>query len=362
MVFLDRPAEDPSELFDRTTELDRLRKAVLTRAITLVLGLRRTGKTSLVKAGTKGLDRIYIDARRFEVRRYITYDDFINEFIRSINEFIPLRQKVLDFLGRVRGISVAGVRIELSGRGNRTLFPSILDSLNEWATSSNTHLVIVIDEVQELSRMRGASLLPIFAYAYDNLRSISFVFTGSKVGLLYNYLRLNDPASPLYGRYLETIELGPLGMDEAREYLVRGFRDAGVDPPMDLINKAVDRLDGIIGWLSLFGLTWLRTRSEDALDETIKVASGIVTNEFCNFVNSMGSPRYVLVIKALKFGATWSEVKRYLELKESRSLSDSEVTKLLVNLVNNGFVIKRGGEYVIADPVLREVADSINCR
>ncbi|BDR93401.1 hypothetical protein [Vulcanisaeta souniana] len=45
----------------------------------------------------------------------------------------------------------------------------------------------------------------------------------------------------------------------------------------------------------------------------------------------MGSRRYVPIINALKQGAAWSEVKRYLELREGKSISDGEVTKLLRN-------------------------------
>ena len=63
MLFLDRPAEKPEELFDREEGLERLRRAAEARRLTLVVGMRRVGKTSVVKAGTYGMARIYIDAR-----------------------------------------------------------------------------------------------------------------------------------------------------------------------------------------------------------------------------------------------------------------------------------------------------------
>ncbi len=70
----------------------------------------------------------------------------------------------------------------------------------------------------------------------------------------------------------------------------------------------------------------------------------------------------MLIINALKHGATWSEVKRYLELREGRPISDSEVTKLLRKLVDNGFVMKVNNEYVIVDPILRRISDRVKCR
>ncbi|WP_373419225.1 hypothetical protein [Vulcanisaeta moutnovskia] len=63
-----------------------------------------------------------------------------------------------------------------------------------------------------------------------------------------------------------------------------------------------------------------------------------------------------------KQGATWSEVKRYLELKEGRPISDSEVTKLLRKLVDNGFAMKVGNQYIIVNPILRRISDKVRCR
>ena len=361
MVFLDRPAEDPGELYDREVELGRLRSSALSRAITLVVGFRRVGKTSLVKAATKGMTRVYIDARRFEGMGYITVKDFLNEFAKSLSQLLPLSRRLAEFLGRVRGVSIMGLSIEFGGQFRELSIPSILDALNDWASSEGRHLVIIIDEVQELGKMRGYSLLPTFAYAYDNLRNVSFVFAGSKVGMLYNYLRLNDPDSPLYGRYMEVIELRPFTREQSMDFLRRGFSEAGVEVSDDMIGRAVDELDGVVGWLSMFGLTYISNPSPEALDRTIGIASGIVEEEFCNFVRAMGSRRYVLVINALKHGATWSEVKRYLELREGRAISDSEVTKLLRKLMDNGFIMKVNNQYVIVDPILRRISDRIRC-
>ncbi|MGB9622365.1 MAG: hypothetical protein ACPL07_00840 [Candidatus Bathyarchaeia archaeon] len=45
-----------------------MRKAMLERAITLVVGFRRTGKTSLIKVASPNNNVIYVDARKFEHR------------------------------------------------------------------------------------------------------------------------------------------------------------------------------------------------------------------------------------------------------------------------------------------------------
>lgn len=290
MAFLDRPAEDPSELYDREAEVRQLRFSALNRAVTLVVGFRRVGKTSLIKAATKDMTRIYIDARRFEGMNYITVRDFLNELAKSLSQLLPLSRRLIDFLSRVRGgLSIMGFTIEFSESTRDVSIPSIFDALNDWASSEGKHLVMIIDEVQELSKMRGFNLLPIFAYAYDNLRNLSFIFAGSKIGMLYNYLRLNDSNSPLYGRYMELMELKPFTREQSLDFLRRGFSKAGITISEDIINKAVDELDGVVGWLSLFGLTYISNPGPGgALDKAVGVASGgIVEEEFCNFVRAM---------------------------------------------------------------------------
>ena len=131
MVFLDRPAEDLSELYDRDSEVRRLRYSALNRAVTLVLGFRRIGKTSLVKAAAKDMMRIYVDARRFEGVNYITIKDFLEEFTKSLSQLVPLSRRLISFLSRVSGLSIMGFSIKIRDEAKAVSIPSLLDALND---------------------------------------------------------------------------------------------------------------------------------------------------------------------------------------------------------------------------------------
>jgi len=54
-------------------------------------------------------------------------------------------------------------------------------------------------------------------------------------------------------------------------------------------------------------------------------------------------------------------VRRFLQAEEGRPISDSEVTKLLRNLVDYGFLEKQGDRYIILDPILRAAIQNIQC-
>ena len=363
MPFFERPVERPEELFDREEEFEGLRKSVESHAITVVVGVRRVGKTSLVKASTIDLPRIYLDVRKFEESRYITYGMFLEELRKSLSSFVSLDKKIIDYLKAIRGVKVFEFGIEFSLDSSRPLLTSILESLNEWARDRGEKLVIIVDEAQELIKMKGYDILPAIAYAYDNLRNLSFVFAGSKIGLLYRFLRVDDPSSPLYGRYMERIEVKPLDKEKSITFLRKGFEEHGIEVDESFLKEAVEKLDGIIGWLSYLGLkTVSRGTHKNIIDEVVEEASKIVANEFCKFVDAMGSKRYVEIIKAInREGATWSQIKRYLEIRLGVKIYDSQLARLLRNLINNGFIDKRNDTYVIPDPILRHTTRNITC-
>ena len=293
MYFRPTPVERPEELFDREEEVKALREALGRSPMVVVVGVRRVGKTSLVKAATFGMRRVYLDLRAFEWRRYITLDDVLGELGRAVS---GLSKRLVEFLSRVEGVSVAGVEVRFArGRGRPSLH-RVLEALNQWGESEDGDVVVVLDEAQELAKLRGASLLPVLAYSYDNLPRLKFVVTGSKEGMLYRFLKLNDAESPLYGRYAPRVEVKPLPRRLAVEYLRRGFEAAGVRVSAEVVERAVDELDGIIGWLAHFGLTAVDYAKagksvEEALEASAEAGAELAWSEFCNFAALRGSGR-----------------------------------------------------------------------
>lgn len=307
---------------------------------------------------------MYIDARKFESFQYLTYEMFLEELKASISRFTAVDRRILEYLRTVKGVKVLGLEVEFERGKSRPLLTSILEAVDSWAKDREEKLVIIIDEAQELIKLRGYDIIPAIAYAYDNLRSLAFVFAGSKIGLLYRFLKVQDPSSPLYGRYMERIELKPLSREKAVEFLRKGFEDHGLKVNEEFLNRAVDKLDGVIGWLAYLGLKTVSKGCADPkiINEVLEEASKIAINEFCNFVNAMGTKRYIEIIKAIgEEGASWSQIKRYLELRLETRIYDSELARLLKNLIDNGFIDKKDNVYVILDPILRYASRNVKC-
>jgi Predicted ATPase (AAA+ superfamily) len=310
------------------------------------------GKTSLARAATYDRTRVYVDLREFEWRHYVAWDDFY----AALRTALPRSKKALDLLSRISGVSVAGFTVEFARGRGRSLLPEVLRSLDEWAAAESKRLVVAIDEAQELYKLKGGSFTPVLAWAYDNLDNVVFLLTGSKVGLMHRLLRLDDPESPLYGRYVHVIKLHPLPREKASEFLARGFAESGIAHSPRLLEATVDHLDGIIGRLSYLGLEATRAGrlTEELLKEVAERATRLAWGEFCNFVKLRGTARYLHIVHVAAEGATWSEVKRYLEIKEG-PINDAELNRLLKSLVEEGW-LEKGEVYRLTDPLMRYAA------
>ncbi|WP_335343153.1 AAA family ATPase [Pyrococcus kukulkanii] len=331
--------------------MEELIKATKRYPLTLLLGIRRIGKSSILRVALDELNGIYIDARElyFESGGWISSSSLKKAIERSLNATKPKwRRELANTLGRIEGVKVSGVEIKLSRESYLT---DVLLSLNEIGA------VIAIDEAQYLrfyGARGGKEFLALVAYAYDNLENLSFILSGSEVGLLHDFLGTGDYNSPLYGRAYEEITVEPFSRDLSKEFLRRGFKEAGVKISEEEIEKAVNFLDGIPGWLVEFGYSYIHTKSfEEAMEKVLKKAEAMILGEVKELEKK--SPRYSLILKAISLGLDrWKLIKEYIEVRAGE-VPNSRLANLLKNLEKMGWIRKEKGRYRIIDPVVREV-------
>ncbi|MEM0313817.1 MAG: ATP-binding protein, partial [Candidatus Bathyarchaeia archaeon] len=95
-------------------------------------------------------------------------------------------------------------------------------------------------------------LLKLLANIFNTYPNIVFIFTGSMFGLLKTLLEPKS-TSPLYGRSPAKLYLQPFTREKAAEFLRKGFQEYREPIKEAEINEAVEKLDGIPGWLTLYG-------------------------------------------------------------------------------------------------------------
>jgi len=338
--FNPEPKRRREDLFNMESELSTLDSGLRRGKLVVVSGLRRYGKTSLILTylNEKRLDYVYLDCRLLPSGMIS-----LNSFLNLLEEELSRHEWALKILSGVEEASVGGFGVRFKARSERSLL-RVLHALEG--------KVLVLDEAQELRRS-GYKFDSLIAYAYDHL-DLKIIVSGSMIGLLYRFLRINDPEAPLYGRAFTEVKLRRLSAAESREFLVKGFEQEGVRVSDEVINEAIKRFDGVIGWLTYFGFA-LTTSGED-IDSILDKASKLALSELEHAlrVYGVGERRYREVLKTIATlgRARWSEVKRGVEARLGR-IPNNTLATIIKNLVDSGFIRKENEEYEIADPVLQ---------
>ncbi|MEM1541573.1 MAG: ATP-binding protein [Ignisphaera sp.] len=355
MLFDPKPKRRKEDLFDFDEEFNMLKK-FLGHPLLVVTGLRRTGKTSLILTVLEesSIPYVFVDLRGF-VRSwrdlYETLSVSISEFVSRISRFRGFYESLVKILSIVKGVSISGISIEFSWGRDRPLLTQLFTALDRVAEEHGVKVVMVFDELQRAVGGIGMALQNALAYSYDHLKNISFIISGSEMGIIYRFLK--DPEAPLYGRAYLEVKTRRLRREEAVEFLVKGFNEVNYDVSIDRINEAVDKLDGIIGWLTYYGYSTVFQGKN--MDDIWRDAVEMAKKELENFINyRVSRERYRMVLRLLSLGVReWGKLKKKLEESEGKSISDRVIYEILYTLRNHSII---DNENRFLDPLLEEAA------
>jgi AAA+ ATPase superfamily predicted ATPase len=365
MLFDLRPKASKAELYGREDELKRITSSFKSDVpLILLLGVRRVGKTSLLRTALAETDEpsIYLDARRLDEEGYsrsVLYEMLSEEVSRLSTKW----NKIKGILGHVKGVHLEGAKIELDWAKDGLSLQSLLRSLDDWSSQSRNarNVLVAVDEAQLLRNMAGGKgridFRSLIAYCYDNLRHIKFVLVGSEVGLLLGFLGLEDPKSPLYGRGRTEIILRRFSRKKSLGFLEAGFRECGINYKKEMLEMVVDKLDGVVGWLTLYGNKASEAGRPDRnlLASVIELAKVMAKKEIESVLAR--SRYYRLALGSLGNGRfRWSEIKKDIISQTGRFVTDAQVSRALDGLSRLGIVSKERDQYQISDPVVRELA------
>ncbi|MEM4336346.1 MAG: ATP-binding protein [Candidatus Anstonellales archaeon] len=341
MLFDPKPKDRVSDLFNYKEELRALLSGMGSKKIIIIKGVRRIGKTSLLKVAmneTK-LPCVYMDGRFYSNRK--EFMNGLKDALLQLHSKASIRGKIGKILPKK--LELYGIRIGLASED--------LIELSKKVDREIEKGVLIVDEAQKLKRFGGDE---IFAALYDATKNINFVFSGSEIGLIEEFI--GSSAGSLYGRAVETIELRRLQREQSLEFLRRGFLENKKEWKEEEIEEAVDELDGIIGWLTLYGYFRLSNTHKTALKRINEEAIKIAKDELEAFLRNKqeAGKRYLMILKAIaEAPRSWSDIRMVIEIEEKKRISEGRIFEYLKNLMAYSLVEKREGTYRISDPVLQ---------
>ena len=352
MYFDPLPKRNRKDLYNRGEELSDFARALEYSSLIVVTGLRRTGKTSFMNVALSESDSpsIVLDMRG------LSFNPSQADIVRRIESaFNQINQKWMSNIQRavrqVKGVSILGNSISMDWSRDGLDLASLFDRVDQWAKEHKKRFLIAFDEIQII---RGEKSIPrLFAHIIDYNQNICLVVTGSEMGLLFDFLSFDAPQSPLYGRHYTEIKMKNFTREESTEFLAEGFKQIELPISEETLEYAVDKLDGIAGWLTLFGTRCRdKKRATREMVDTVAAEGGtLARSEALKMVEN--SKRYAVVLNHLaKAGnASWNQIKAVMEAHENRTLPNPTVSDILNRLVKTSFVTKNG-EYSITDPLL----------
>ncbi|MBC7107666.1 MAG: ATP-binding protein [Methanomassiliicoccales archaeon] len=344
------PKESLRELFGREKELEELIRLVKAKRWTAVLGPRMVGKTSLLRVAGTELKRAKMKVVYVNLWGAKGTNGLLRALARGLNDEKSILQKIEDAARRIEGVSVGtgGISISISKRPMTTV-SDLLEAIGDQAGDC----VIELDEVQELAAISGR-LLKLLANIFNTHPNIVFVFTGSMFGLMKTLLE-PESSSPLYGRSPAKLYIQPFTREITFKFLKKGFEEYNLAIKDELIGEAVERLDGIPGWLTLYGnnVAIRKLPHQKALEETVSEGIRIVRDELEHFLEGRDRRAYLAALKAAATPARWAEMKGAVEIAKASAVNDATIYRIIENLKAAMLVEEKENVYRISDPMLR---------
>ena len=353
MYFDPRPKTRKEDLYNREKELEQFSKTLSYASLIVITGLRRTGKTSFLNVALAEANQPYaiLDLRGLPYNP--SYADVVRRLEGAFNQIEQKWfSKLSEALKHLKGVSIMGNTVSFDWSKTGVDLPELFGKVDTWASKNKKRFLLAFDEIQ---LVRGDKRIPrLFAHIVDSYRNLTLVVTGSEIGLLFDFLGFENPSSPLYGRHFVQIQMGNFSASEAEEFLTLGFQQIRVAAPSEVIHYAVQNLDGVAGWLTLFGTRCLdeQSCSREMVDEVVSEGGKLARAEALKLATM--STRYGVILNFLaKVGsANWAQIKAVIEAKEKHSVTNSAVSNLLNTLVKIGLLSKANGKYNIVDALL----------
>jgi AAA+ ATPase superfamily predicted ATPase len=247
----------PDRLVDRVKEVAEIRRALLGGGKLFLIGPRRYGKTSILKAAEAKAKNAGAVVIRHDAEAYPGLDSLVQAIMLSAarqlkgpaakvggmlrKAFERLKPELTYDPMLQRWSTGVGFSPDMPS-GHIPLLIDVLNGLAELAKESGRKTALILDEFQKVIALGGESAEGQIRAAVQHHDNVSYVFAGSKTAVL-NDMTLN-PSRPFY-RLGSRLFLREIPRDEFVPFITRGFTSARIAVDADAIQAIFDQAEDV---------------------------------------------------------------------------------------------------------------------
>lgn len=232
--------------FPRPELTNTVRQFLSNHIHVVLMGPRRFGKTSFVFDLFEHFEKEGYVCLLVDVFNVTSHRDFLHQFLRALRKKQSLKNRLKNWwkkIGRLKpqlnldidpqtGSPNPSFGLSLGQLDEEEVRAGIQDLLDE-LTNLGDKVVIALDEFQQISQLEDKGWLEATVRThFQKLPNVSFLFTGSRKGLISDML--NDPSRPLY-RSCQMIEFPSFGGNFS-DWVISRFKMVGVKCSKEAVN------------------------------------------------------------------------------------------------------------------------------
>jgi uncharacterized protein len=241
-----------AELVDREDEILTCVRAVENRERLFLIGPRRYGKTSILRASTETLERQGAVVFRYSVEAYPTIEMLVSQLVadatkklaggfekagEGIRKFFASLRPEVTFNATNQSWSVKlGAAVGAPEHQTQLLVDG-LRGVDRLAAQSSAAVGIVLDEFQHLIGLGGHMAEGQLRAVVQEYASLGYIFAGSKTRMLSDMT--TDASRPFY-RLGGRLFIGAIPRADFEDFVRRGFKRAGFDTAEGAVEAVLD--------------------------------------------------------------------------------------------------------------------------
>lgn len=352
------------DIVDRETFITTLEMRLADGQSIVLVGPRRTGKTSLAHEVLRRLKKREFYTATVDCFRLSNRRDLAQSLINSCLENRTGMRRTLDVLkSHAKALAdTAKLAVKLedlqisvdlfhTDSDEAAVLNYALDLPETIATRDGKNMVVMFDEFQDITQIAGNDIYKKMRSHFQNHRRVSYLFLGSKEGMMKTLFGNRREA---FYRFATIFSIPPIPQEAWIEYIARKFADQNVNIEEEAVRQILEITQG-----HPYNTMLLCSEIYYALLETARstVTLGIIKAGFDRAMLSL-APIYEVIIEELGHRPVIRQVLRSIAQGAkvyTRKANPNEIKRAIDYLIMKGVIEKTGrGTYRFIEPMFGE--------